>query len=150
MRALGECQVLEIHKHTLDSVLENNHTLLITMMRQVSRNLWDNDRRTIQAMRRKNDSLAQAYERLETQEKIRSEFITTLSHELRTPLTAAQGFLHLINSGAVPGEQVTSALATVTRNVEQVVAVTNSLIILHEMDLISPRIASIRPGKSLG
>ena len=137
------CKVLEIDKHTLDTVLSNNPRLLLTLMRRVSRNLWDNDRRTIQAMQRKNDVLSEAYARLEAQEKLRTEFITTLSHELRTPLTAAQGFLHFVNSGIMPEQQQALALATVTRNIEQVVAITNSLIILHEMDLIAPKIAPV-------
>lgn len=142
-RTTTECTVLEIDKHTLETVLTNNSRLLLSLMRRVSRNLWDNDRRTIQVMQRKNDVLAQAYNTLEAQNKLRTEFITTLSHELRTPLTAAQGFLHFINSGAMPADQQAQALATVTRNVEQVVAITNSLITLHEMDLITPQIAPV-------
>ncbi len=142
-RTATECTVLEIDKHTLETVLTNNPRLLLSLMRRVSRNLWDNDRRTIQVMQRKNDVLAQAYARLEAQTKLRTEFITTLSHELRTPLTAAQGFLHFINSGSMPEQQTAQALATVTRNIEQVVAITNSLIILHEMDLITPQITPV-------
>jgi signal transduction histidine kinase len=113
------------------------------MMRQISHNLWNNDRKTIAVIQSKNEVLARAYEDLEAQIKMRAQFISTLSHELRTPLTAAQGFLHLMNSGAVPEEAQAAALAKVTRNVEQVVAITNSLLILHEIDLISPRLAPV-------
>jgi signal transduction histidine kinase len=141
VRTTSECRVLEIDKQTLESVLVNNPHLVLSMMRQISRNLWNNDRKTIEAIQAKNEVLARAYADLESQIKMRSQFIATLSHELRTPLTAAQGFLHLINSGVVPAEQQGAALAKVTRNVEQVVAITNTLLILHEIDLISPRLA---------
>jgi len=143
VRTTSECRVLEVDKQTLETVLTNNPRLLLALMRQISKNLWNNDRKTTAAMQRKNEVLARAYADLEAQEKMRTEFITTLSHELRTPLTSAQGFLHLINAGAVPEKQTAEVLATVTRNVEQVVAITNSLVILHEMDLISPRIAPV-------
>lgn len=143
VRTLTECQVLEIDKSTLEAVLIRNPRLVLAMMRQISRNLWNNDRRTITTIQKKNEVLAQAYRDLEKQQKMRAQFISTISHELRTPLTAAQGFLHLINSGLVPSEQQAGALASVTRNVEQVVAITNSLLILHEMDLISPRLAPL-------
>lgn len=144
VRTLSECRVLEIDKETLEVVLIRNPRLVLAMMRQISWNLWNNDRKTISAIQGKNEVLARAYADLEAQEKIRTQFISTLSHELRTPLTSAQGFLHLINSGAIPSEQQAGALEKVTRNVEQVVAITNSLLILHEMDLISPRLAPVR------
>lgn len=140
---LSNCHLLEIGKQALETVLEHSPHLALTLMRRVSRNLWDNDRRTIEAMQRKNKVLARAYADLEAQEKLRTEFITTLSHELRTPLTAAQGYLHLINADAIPEVMMAKTLATVTRRVEQVVAITNSLIVLHEIDLISPRIAPV-------
>ena len=143
VRTLTECQVLEIDKETLESVLISNPRLVLSMMRQISRNLWNNDRKTITTIQNKNEVLAQAYQDLETQQRMRAQFISTISHELRTPLTAAQGYLHLINSGLVADDQKAEALASVTRNVEQVGAITNSLLILHEMDLIAPRLAPV-------
>ncbi len=147
VRTMTDCQVLEIDKSTLEEVLINNPRLVLAMMRQISRNLWNNDRKTITTIQEKNVVLAQAYEDLEKQQRMRAQFISTISHELRTPLTAAQGYLHLINSGLVKAEQQPGVLASVTRNVEQVVAITNSLLILHEMDLISPRIAPLHLSK---
>jgi signal transduction histidine kinase len=143
VRTISECWVLEIDKETLEAVLIRNPRLVLTMMRQISWNLWNNDRKTIAAIQSKNEVLARAYADLEAQEKMRTQFISTLSHELRTPLTSAQGFLHLMNSGAIPSEQQAGALEKVTRNVEQVIAITNSLLILHEIDLISPRLAPV-------
>ena len=143
VRTLTDCQVLEIDKRTLESVLISNPRLVLSMMRQISRNLWNNDRKTITTIQNKNEVLAKAYQDLEMQQRMRAQFISTISHELRTPLTAAQGYLHLINSGLVPDDQQAEALASVTRNVEQVGAITNSLLILHEMDLIAPRLAPV-------
>lgn len=144
VRTLTQCRVLEIDKETLEDVLIRNPRLVLAMMRQISWNLWNNDRKTITTIQNKNEVLARAYADLEAQEKMRTQFISTLSHELRTPLTAAQGFLHLMNSGAIPSEQQTGALEKVTRNVEQVIAITNGLLILHEIDLILPRLAPVR------
>ena len=49
--------------------------------------------------------------------RIKDEFLATLSHELRTPLNAVLGWIGLIESGAVPQEQIGRALATISRNV---------------------------------
>jgi signal transduction histidine kinase len=63
-------------------------------------------------------------------------FLTTIAHELRTPLTSAAGFLQVISLGMMDGETLKSALATVTRNIEQIVSLTNDILFLQEMDLI--------------
>jgi PAS domain S-box-containing protein len=48
--------------------------------------------------------------------RIKDEFLATLSHELRTPLNAVLGWIGLIDSGALAPEEVSRALATISRN----------------------------------
>jgi protein-histidine pros-kinase len=48
--------------------------------------------------------------------RIKDEFLATLSHELRTPLNAILGWATLIRDGAVDGDAIPKAIATIERN----------------------------------
>jgi signal transduction histidine kinase len=143
IRAITVCQTLEIDQETFARLLERNPALLHTVSRQIIDHLRNNDRAVITELRQKNEELATAYAHLADQEKLRSQFIATLSHELRTPLTSAQGFLHLINKGALPADSLQQALDLVTRNVEKMVALINNLLVLVEMRLTSHQATSV-------
>jgi signal transduction histidine kinase len=138
VRAITQCKTLEIDRDAFLEVVDTNPALLRAIVKQISDLLRNNDRIIIGELRQKNRALNVAYSNLSTQEKLRTDFIATLSHELRTPLTSAQGFLHLINRGAMQGNALRSALETVTRNVEKMVGLINNLLVLYEMHLISP------------
>jgi len=131
--------VLEISRSSFLSVLQRSASMAMRIMLQVTSRLRDSDQRAIADLRRKNVELAQAYAELEIQERLRSEFLTTVAHELRTPLTAATGYLHLVNSGAVRQEQVPEFLKTVARNLEIVVHQVNNILFLQEIELITPQ-----------
>jgi two-component system phosphate regulon sensor histidine kinase PhoR len=125
------------------SAIDQNPALLLSIVRQISDHLRNNDRVIIRELRKKNQALNVAYNNLSSQEKLRTDFIATLSHELRTPLTSAQGFLHLINRGVIQASAQQSALETVTKNVEKMVDLINNLLVLYEMHLISPEYSDI-------
>jgi len=78
--------------------LEQSPRMALQIIRQVSGRLRDADQKAIADLRQKNIELARAYSELAEQQRIRSEFLTTVAHELRTPLTAATGYLHLLRS----------------------------------------------------
>lgn len=143
VRTISNCKTLEIDRGPFVDVIDHNPVLLRSIVRQISNHLQNNDRIIIRELRKKNQALNVAYNNLSAQEKLRTEFIATLSHELRTPLTSARGFLHLVNRGTIQGEAQTSALATVTRNVEKMVGLINNLLVLYEMHLISPKFIDI-------
>jgi signal transduction histidine kinase len=143
VRAITTCKTLEINREAFVATIDQNPALLRAIVRQISNHLQNNDRIIIRELRKKNRALNVAYNNLSSQEKLRTDFIATLSHELRTPLTSAQGFLHLINRGAMQGSAQRSALETVTRNVEKMVDLINNLLVLYEMHLSSPEYSNI-------
>jgi signal transduction histidine kinase len=138
VRTLEPTTVLEIGQEAFTNVLQRSASMAIRIMHQVTTRLRDNDQRSIADLRRKNVELAQAYEELETQQRLRSEFLTTVSHELRTPLTAATGYLQLVNSGAVNPEQASEFLEKVSNNLETVIHLVNDILFLQELEMITP------------
>lgn len=143
VKATKTCQTLEISRERFITFVESNRLFLMALSNRISDHLYNNDQIIIAELRQKNEALREAYDNLAEQEKMRTEFITTLSHELRTPLTAVQGFLHLINEGAAQGKSFEIAMGSVNRNVERMVRLTNNLLILYEMQLTEPTMASI-------
>lgn len=136
--ALSEVKVLEIQRETFTRLLQENSQLSLAMVREVSRRLRENDEMAIADLRKKAEELSQAYRRLAQQEAARRQFLTIIAHELRTPLMAANGFLQIIRSGALPEEALQSALETVARNLKEITALINDILFLQEMELILP------------
>jgi signal transduction histidine kinase len=140
IRANTRCRTLEIDQDAFVAVADRNPALLRTLGRQISNHLRNNDRAIIAQLKEKNAALQAAYASLAEQEHLRTEFIATLSHELRTPLTSVQGFLQLINKGAIEGEALRLALDSITRNVEKMVRLIHNLLVLYEMHLLSQQL----------
>jgi len=130
--------VLEIRKETFTHLVEQSSSMSLAMVRAVSNRLRDNDDMAIEDLREKARELAGAYQQLAELEHARSEFLTTIAHELRTPLMAANGFMQVIRTGKLQGEALRSAVETVSRNIEDIIALTNDILFLQEMDLILP------------
>lgn len=143
IQAITDCHVLSIDREAFQRVMDSNPTLLRRLAHQITEHMRNNDRTVINELRDKNAELATAYGHLAAQEQMRREFVTTLSHELRTPLTSIQGFLQLINAGMVKGDSLPVALDSITRNVSQLVGLTNNLLVLYEMQLTSPEYTDI-------
>lgn len=143
VKAATVCQTLEIDRDTFISTVESNRVLLVALSNCINDHLYHNDQTIIAELRRKNDALRAAYDNLAEQERLRTEFITTLSHELRTPLTSVQGFLHLINRGATQGKSLEMAMDSVNRNVEKMVRLTNNLLVLYETHLSEPTMTNL-------
>ena len=131
-------QVLEIRKEIFTHLVELSSSMSLAMVRAVSNRLRDNDEMAIEDLREKARELAIAYQQLAELEHARSEFLTTIAHELRTPLMAASGFMQVIRTGKIQGEALKSAVETVSRNIEDIIALTNDILFLQEMDLILP------------
>ncbi len=131
--------VLEIDRDAFMSVLQRSASMAVRIMLQVTSRLRAADQSAIADLRRKNTELAQAYAELETQQRLRSEFLTTVAHELRTPLTAATGYLQFVNSGTAEPEQTRAFLDKVSQNIETIVHLVNNILLLQEMELITPK-----------
>ena len=128
--------VLEIDKDGFQEALQQSSTVSMAMVREVSRRLRENDEMAIEDLRIKAGELAHAYQQLAELELARREFLTTIAHELRTPLTSASGFLQVIRMGYLEGDALNDALDKVSRNIDQIVSLTNDILFLQEMDLI--------------
>lgn len=133
IRTQTACQTLEIEHHDFIQVAQNNPDMLQMLLRQIIGHVRRNDRAVIRELNGKNLALQRAYADLAEQEELRSQFIATLSHELRTPLTSIQGFLGLINQGAIKGNSLPVAMDSITRNTDKMVGLLNNLLILYEL-----------------
>jgi len=133
-----ETTVLEIEKETFKDILEHSTSMSLAMVREVSRRLRENDEMAIEDLRRKANELAEAYQQLAEMEAARSEFLATIAHELRTPLMAASGFARMIQAGHLSGKALDSTLDVISRNLQEIVSLTNDILYLQEMDLIMP------------
>lgn len=135
---LSPVTVLEIEKETFADLIQSNPSITLAMIREVSRRLRENDELTIEDLRLKAKELAEAYQTLADQDFARRRFLSTIAHELRTPLMAANGFLLMTRSGKLEGEALASALETVSRNLKDIISLTNDILFLQEMELILP------------
>ncbi len=127
---------LELDKQAFDRVLEKSTSVAMAMVREISSRLRQNDEMAIEDLRIRAGELAQAYQKLAEQELARREFLSNVAHELRTPLMSASGYLQLLQKGAISGEGLKTAIDTVERNVQQIVALVNDVLFLQEMDLV--------------
>ena len=139
VRTLEPTTVLEIYRKPFEAVLYRSPAMAVTVVRQVIGRLRDNDQATIGELRMKNEELAAAYKELSEQERLRTEFLTTISHELRTPLTSANGYLQLVQTGALKGDHLNAALDIVNHNLDLIITLVNDILYLHEMEEIIPQ-----------
>jgi signal transduction histidine kinase len=138
VRACDVVETWEIAEKDFLSIARTNPSLLRTLLRQIIGHIRRTDRAVINELNVKNSALQQINADLETQERLRTQFIATLSHELRTPLTSIQGYLGLINQGAMQGNALDTALNSITRNVRKLVGHTNDMLLLYEMHPQAP------------
>ncbi len=136
VRTTEPTTVLELDKQSFDDFLNRSPAVGLALIRQVAARLRHSDQAAIEELRKMNQELAAAYNYLEEQERLRSEFLTTVAHELRTPLTVAKGYLQLLRSGAIPGSGSGEAVETVYRHVDKVVHLVNNILFMQEMALI--------------
>ncbi len=64
----------------------------------------------------------------ETANRAKDEFLTILSHELRTPLTPIIGWVHMMESGILPGADFQRALGIINKNAYNLKRLINDLL----------------------
>jgi signal transduction histidine kinase len=134
--SLSNVVVLELNKDGFDRVLKHSPSVALAMVGEISNRLRQNDQLAVEDLRVRASELADAYQQLAEQDLARREFLTNIAHELRTPLTVASGYLHQLKKGILSGEHLDATIETVSRNVDQIVNLTNDLLFLQEMDLV--------------
>lgn len=144
VKSLNTTVVLELNKDGFNKVLKHSPSVATAMVSEISNRLRQNDLLAIEDLRLRASELADAYQKLAEQDLARREFLTSIAHELRTPLMVASGYLHTLKKGMLSGEQLQSAIETVTRNIDQIVNLTNDLLFLQEMDLVLPDFQAVK------
>ncbi len=138
VKSLSNAVVLELSKDGFDRVLKRSPSVAMAMVAEISNRLRQNDQLAIEDLRLRARELADAYQKLAEQDLARREFLTNIAHELRTPLMVASGYLHALKKGMLTGEQLEKSVDTVSRNVDQIVNLTNDILFLQEMELVLP------------
>lgn len=138
VKSLTNTVVLELDKNGFEKVLKRSPSVAMAMVAEISNRLRQNDALAIEDLRLRASEIADAYQKLAEQDLARREFLTSIAHELRTPLMVASGYLHALKKGMLSGEQLNATIETVSRNVDQIVNLTNDILFLQEMDLVLP------------
>jgi len=141
--AKSSLTTLELDKAGFDRVLNNSSSVAMAMVTEISDRLRSNDQMAVDDLRDRASQLADAYQQLAQQDRARREFLTNIAHELRTPLMVANGYLQMLQKGIMVGDQLNTAIDTVARNVQQIVALVNDILFLQEMDLVLPEFQSV-------
>jgi two-component system phosphate regulon sensor histidine kinase PhoR len=136
--SLTNVVVLELNKEGFNRVLKRSPSVAMAMVDEISNRLRSNDQLAIEDLRLRASELADAYQKLAEQDLARREFLSNVTHELRTPLMVASGYLHALQKGMLSGDQLSAAVDTITRNVDQITTLTNDILFLQEIDLVLP------------
>lgn len=134
---------LELDKPGFDRVLHSSSSIAMAMVSEISNRLRSNDQMAVDDLRLRASELAEAYQKLAEQDLARREFLSNIAHELRTPLMAASGYLQMLQKGAMSGDQISTGIETVSRNVQQIVSLVNDILFLQEMDLVLPEFQAV-------
>src|SRR5512138_3148549 len=134
---------LELDKASFDRVLHKSTSVALAMVSEISNRLRQNDQMAVDDLRMRASELAEAYQQLAEQELARREFLSNVAHELRTPLMVASGYLQMLQEGMIQGDQLQAGIETITRNVQQIVALVNDILFLQEMDLVLPEFQAV-------
>lgn len=142
--------VLELDKDGFERIFQKSPSVAIAMVREISNRLRQNDHMAIEDLRLRADELAKVNEKLSRQDQIRREFLTTVAHELRTPLMTANGYLQLLQKGAVSPEQLPGVIDTIARNANHITALINDILFLQEIELVLPEFQEVEMGTIVG
>lgn len=129
---------LELDKAAFNQVLHNSTSIALAMVSEISNRLRQNDQMAVDDLRMRASELAEAYQRLAEEELTRREFLSSVAHQIRTPLMVATGYLQLLQKGIMTGDQLSSGIETVARNVQQIATLVNDILFLQEMELVLP------------
>jgi len=135
--------LLELEKEGFERVLKKSPSVALAMVHEISDRLRQNDQMAVEDLRMRAGELADAYQQLAEQDLVRREFLTTVAHELRTPLMTANGYLQLLQKGAVSQEQLAGVIDTIARNANQIAALVNDILFLQEIELVLPEFQDV-------
>ncbi|MEP7134699.1 MAG: ATP-binding protein [Chloroflexota bacterium] len=141
--AKSDLTTLELDKAAFDRVLRTSSSIAMAMVSEISNRLRSNDQLAVDDLRMRASELAEAYQKLAEQDLARREFLTNIAHEIRTPLMIATGYLQMLQRGIMTGDQVSTGVDTVARNLQRITTLVNDILFLQEMDLVLPEFQSV-------
>jgi signal transduction histidine kinase len=115
VRAVEPTTLLEIGQQPFLSVLGRSPSLAIRILVQMTGRLRDADQQAIAELRRANEELQRALQRLGRLDRTKSDFIQISAHELRTPVAALKGYAQMME--AHPAVGAASDLSGLVRGV---------------------------------
>jgi len=130
--------VLEIKKVSFDRLMRRSASLSMTMAREVSRRLQENEAMAIEDLRIKAGEMAMAYERLAEQEFSRREFLISARTELESAVDETLGALDRIRKETSANGIPESPIERLAGNVVNIITALNEILFLHEIDMILP------------
>lgn len=136
VKAVTPLVALEINRQAFERILKRSSSVSLALVREISRRLRENDEMAIEDLRARARELAEAYQKLAEEEVWRREFLTNIAHHLRTPLTAVNGYLHFLQRGAIPPDQIPNIVTIINQQVQQIITLINDILFLQEMDLV--------------
>ena len=104
---------------------------------------WQNEKKTVAALRKDLDETIQKHRNDELQlsqrsqlDTIKDEFISTVSHELRTPLTSIRGALGLLSAGLMGtlDAKAHNLLRIAVTNTDRLIRLINDILDLERME----------------
>ncbi len=133
---VSETIVLELDRTTFVAAIQQNPSMVLTLIRTMIDRMRANDAQALADLRAEKEKVEQAYEELQRQEQKRDEFLDTMAHELRTPLTAAKGYIQLVKAGMVQGPTLNMAVDKIDFSFNRIISLINDLLFVQEMDLL--------------
>jgi signal transduction histidine kinase len=89
--------------------------------------------------------LEQKIARLESLDRVRTDFVANVSHELKTPLTSIKGFVETLEDGALEdGKNARRFLSIIKRHAYALINITDDLLKLSELEAGEPRLDMAR------
>jgi CRP-like cAMP-binding protein len=130
--------VLEIKKVSFDRLMRRSASLSMTMAREVSRRLQENEAMAIEDLRIKAGEMAMAYERLAEQEFSRREFLIIARTKLESVVDETLGDLDRVRKETSANGIPDSPIEQLAVNVRKIITALNEILFLHEIDMILP------------
>jgi len=133
-----ETTVLELDKSTVETMLGQNPSMALAMIRTTFDRLRANDQMAIRELR-------QAYETLARLDHAKLDFIQVAAHELRTPLTVMRGYASMLLADPAIREnmmliEITQGIVNGTQRLHEIV---NNMLDVQKIDMDTLQAATV-------
>jgi signal transduction histidine kinase len=133
-----ETTVLEIDQDIFRTILERNPNLAMQMVRQTFDRLRQNDRTTLEELRK-------ALQTLEKLDRAKLDFIEVTAHELRTPLTIMHGYASMMLADPIVRENpaLREMVEGIINGSQRLHEIVNNMLDVQRIDLAQIAVAAM-------